>query len=629
MRDPNLLQLLPRAGTTLPQRKTDGSYLCNHWYCNNGEYVPPQCQGFAYSSCREFWHVTPKYSTGMNEQRIFDFGLLLVVVYLGPAFILTVSACIERPSSNSTCLFIHWVPETLPSRYALQPVLFPPATLACLADFNLTVAPSIRASWQCDWETDVIQTFVSVSMAQRVPPVHTLLRNVAIRDTDIADMLSALPDAESAAMAARTWFRRNEHIWRSWIPPPPSDYVKKIVPVRGRTTPFAISLVLLALLVTTNLLSIAGLMRFRSDTLICIQSPALVAAVNVGALMGGLSSSLDLPFAIDLTPALCAVKTAMLILGLGSMLVALLAKTWRVYYIFSNLRLSLIVTGRLFRLNVSNTHLTGLGVLTLAVYALLATLWIVTAVPQPVQVIANETTFKYRCGSRMDLGAPELTALVIVALPFLYHWTLAGVGLFLAHRIRSLAVLNNEPTATMIAMVGVTLPTVFIAMLQFTPGDPFVFAYSMLTLLSLLIGSVAICLRPLSLVVERGSRFLLAPIMHLSGAGLHSSKIASIMDPSTRKQPNRNVGALTKLVNQSLDDLGIESSINPSIAAVSGSASVAGVSDEDMAALVQVVATAWHGTDKLVRQSVACRLPVLVGTHMGRRDANARWWTPW
>ncbi|KAJ3363717.1 hypothetical protein GGF32_003754 [Allomyces javanicus] len=632
MRDPSLLQLLPRAGTTPPQRKSDGSYLCSTWYCQNGEYVPPQCQGAAYSSCHEFWHVMPESSTGMNEQRILDFGLPLVIVYLGPAFIPTVSACIERQSSISTCLFFHRVPETLPSRYLLQPVHFPPATLGCLADFNLTLAPSIRTSWRCDWETDVIQKFVSGSMTQRVPPVHTLLLNVVIRDTDIADMLSALPDVEDTAMAACAWTRQNVHIWRSWIPPPPSDYVKNMVPVRSRAAPFAISLALLALLVAINCLSIAGLVRFRSDPLIRIQSPALVAAVNIGALMGGLGSSLDLPFAMDLTPALCALKTAMLILGLGSVLVSLLAKTWRVFYIFSNLRLSLVVAGRLFRLNVSNAHLAGLGGLTLAVYALLVALWIVTAVPQPVQVIVNETTFTYRCGSRMDLGPPEMAAIMIVALIVLYHWTIAGVGLFLAHRIRSLAVLNNESTATIVAMAGVTLPTVFIAMLQFTPGDPFVivFAYSILTLLSLFVGSVAISLRPLSLVVARGSRFLLAPMMHLSGAGSHSSKFASIKDSSSaRRRLSGNVGALTKLVNQSLDDLGFETCHDFSDSGGDGTASVAGVSDEAMTSTVETVMMAWNGTSKLGRQSVACRLSVLVGTHLGRRDVHARWWTSW
>ncbi|KNE55883.1 hypothetical protein, variant [Allomyces macrogynus ATCC 38327] len=632
MLDPNLLRLLPRAGTTLPQRTSDGSYLCSSWYCQNGEYVPPQCQGAAYSSCREFWHVMPEYSTGMSEQRILDFGLPLVVVYLGPAFIPTVSACIERQLSNSTCLLFHWVPETLPSRYLLQPVHFPPATPDCLAEFNLTVAPSIRTSWRCDWETDVIQKFASVSVTQRVPPVHTLLHNLVIRDTDIADMLSALPIAEGTAMAACAWTRQNEHVWRSWIPPPPSDYVKNLVPVRSRTTPFAIALALLALLIVINLLSIAGLARFRSDPLIRIQSPALVAAVNLGALMGGLGSSLDLPFATDLTPALCAVKTAMLILGLGSVLVALLAKTWRVFYIFSNLRLSLVVAGQLFRLNVSNAHLAGLGGLTLAVYALLVAFWIVIAVPQPVQVIASSTTFTYRCGSRMDLGPPELAAMAIVTLIVLYHWTLAGFGLFLAHRIRSLAVLNNESTATMVAMSGVTLPTVFIAMLQFTPGDPFliVFAYSVLTLLSLLIGSAAISMRPLGLIVARGSQFLLAPILHLSGASTHPTRIASIVDSSTRRIPNSNVGALTRLVNQSLDDLGLESTRNdPSNSAADGSVPVADVSDEAMAAALQAVAIAWRGIGKLIRQSVACRMPVLVGTHMGRRDARAWWWTPW
>ncbi|KNE58691.1 hypothetical protein AMAG_04246 [Allomyces macrogynus ATCC 38327] len=606
MRDPNLLQLLPRAGTTLPQRKTDGSSLCDYWYCQNGEYVPPQCQGAAYSSCREFWHVVPDYSPGKNEQRILDFNLPLVVVYLGPTFTPTVTACLERRSSNSTCLFFYWVPETLPSRYPLLQVNFPPATLDCIADFNLTLSPSNRTSWRCDWETDVIQKFVSVSMTQRVPPVHTLLLNFVIRDTDIVGLLSALPDVEGTATTACAWLRKNEQIWRPWIPRQPSGYVKTLVPVRTQTAPFAISLALLALLVAINCLSIAGLVCFRSDPLIRIQSPALVAAVN----------------------------SAMMIIGLSVVLVALLAKAWRIFYIFSNLRLSVVVAGRLVRLNVSNKHLALLAVLILAVYAILETLWLVTTLPQPVQVIASRTTFTYRCGTRMDLGFAETADFVLAYLMVLYHWFLAGIGIYLAHRIRSLAVLNNESTATMVAMTGVSLPSVFIAVLQFTTDDPFllVFANANIAVLSLLVGSVAISLRPLILIVVSGSQFLLAPVAHLSGASSqsYSSKVASIMDSSTHRKPNSNMGAITRLVNESLDDMGLETRNDPTISAVEGTlAAVAGFSDENMAAVVQCVASAWYGNSKVARQSVACRIPVLVGTCMGRRDAHAWWWTPW
>ncbi|ORZ36018.1 hypothetical protein BCR44DRAFT_33871 [Catenaria anguillulae PL171] len=33
-----------------------------------------------FGRCRELWHVTPDYSVGVNEQRIFDSDLPLVVV---------------------------------------------------------------------------------------------------------------------------------------------------------------------------------------------------------------------------------------------------------------------------------------------------------------------------------------------------------------------------------------------------------------------------------------------------------------------------------------------------------------------------------------------------------------------
>ncbi|KNE55892.1 hypothetical protein AMAG_01758 [Allomyces macrogynus ATCC 38327] len=632
MRDPNLLQLLPRAGSTLPQRKLDGSYLCSLWYCQNGEYVPPQCQGAAYSSCRELWHVMPDYSPGMNEQRILDFNLPLVVVYLGPAFIPTVSACIEHQSSNSTCLFFYWVPETLPSRFLLQPVHFPPATFPCMAAFNQSVAPSNSTSWNCDWETDVLQKAASASIKQRVPPVHSLLLNFFLRDTDIVEMLSALPDAGTIAGTACEWTREHEYIWGSWIPLPPSDYVKTLQLTSAKTSWLAFSLALLAMLVVTNCISLVSLVCFRSDPLIRIQSPAVVAAVNLGALAGGIGTALDLMFANALSAPVCTAKTAVSALGLGVVLIALLAKTWRVFYIFSNLRLSLVVAGRLFRLNVSNKHLALLGALILALDALLISVWLSATLPQPVQQPASASKFTYRCGFLTDLGQVAAAQVALTGLALLYHWVLAGVVLYLAYRIRSLIMLNNESTVTMIAVASVTLPTVFVAAIQATVADPLlvVFSSTIIALLSLLVGSAAISLRPLGLAAGAASQFLLGLVSRARRSGTRTPMAASTCS-GRRGGGVDAVGALTKLVNASLEDVGIETRNLSSGIALDGAmmANSPHVSDETMAAAVRTVVTEWHGSEATISHSVACRLPILVGTHFGLRPAHAWWWTPW
>ncbi|KNE58699.1 hypothetical protein AMAG_04252 [Allomyces macrogynus ATCC 38327] len=632
MRDPHLLQLLPRAGTTLPQRKSDGSYLCIYWYCQNGEYVPPQCQGAAYSGCHEFWHVTPDYSPGMNEQRILDFGLPLVVVYLGPTFIPTVSACIERQSSNSTCLFFYWVPEMLPSRYALQPVHFPPATFPCMSAFNQSIAPSNATSWNCDWETDVLQKVATASITHRVPPVHSLLLNFVVRDTDIVDMLSD-PDAVELVATACAWTRENERIWSPWIPAPPSDYVKTLQLASARTSRFAISLAVLTLLVAINCISLASLVWFRRDPLIRIQSPSLVAAVNLGALVSGIGSTLDLVLADALSAYVCTAKTVVSALGLGTVLIALLAKTWRVFYIFSNLRLSLVVAGRLFRLNVSNRHLGLLGALILALDALLISVWIAATLPQPVQQSAGATTFTYRCGSLMDLGPATAVQVLLTGLALLYHWLLAGAGLYFAYRIRSLAMINNESTVTMVAVTSVTLPTVFVVAIQVTSTNPLVVVFdsAIIVVLSLLIGSVAISLRPLSLAAGTAGRVLLGSVTRSRKSGHTHAIMAASTIPGGRGGGVDAVGALTKLVNESLEDVGIETRNLTSAYALDGTmmANTPDISGEAMAAAVRTVVTEWHGSEAAIRHSVACRLPVLVGTHFGLRAAHAWWWTAW
>ncbi|ORZ36033.1 hypothetical protein BCR44DRAFT_59857 [Catenaria anguillulae PL171] len=98
---PEVLQYLPMQGTTPTERLDSGEFMCTQSYCTNGIYVPPQClpNGTWFGRCRELWHVTPDYSVGVNEQRIFDLGLPLVVVYLGNRFL----PLLYSPKPSSAC----------------------------------------------------------------------------------------------------------------------------------------------------------------------------------------------------------------------------------------------------------------------------------------------------------------------------------------------------------------------------------------------------------------------------------------------------------------------------------------------------------------------------------------------
>ncbi|KNE55893.1 hypothetical protein AMAG_17836 [Allomyces macrogynus ATCC 38327] len=89
---------------------------------------------------------------------------------------------------------------------------------------------------------------------------------------------------------------------------------------------------------------------------------------------------------------------AMSTLEFGIALAALLAKTWRVFYVLANLRLSLVMSGRVFRLNVTNKHLALLGALILSFDALLVSLWVSSVSPRPVQETTGTTALTYRCG---------------------------------------------------------------------------------------------------------------------------------------------------------------------------------------------------------------------------------------
>ncbi|ORZ36020.1 hypothetical protein BCR44DRAFT_147161, partial [Catenaria anguillulae PL171] len=433
---PDVLQYLPAQGTTPTERLASGEFMCTKRYCTNGIYVPPQCMpnGAWFGRCREMWHVTPDYSIGVNEQRIFDLGLPLVVVYLGNRFLPLVEQCLQRQDPTRTCLFFYWTPETLIGMYPVERVNFDPPRPGSWASWNnaLAVGPDVKLT--VDWDTDLLHKIAHKSVRETVPPAWSMFRSVIFSDADILQMLASVTSTDNLDMIACDWVKKNEAVWKTWIPPAPTDLVSRYTPL---LPPNQVSIGLHALygilLVQLAITSIA-LYLFRRDAKVRIQSPILLSAALAGAFIQSTAVMLK-----QWAPSNCSVAPHFIAIGWCLVQVAILLKVWRTYYIFFNLRISTVIYGRLFTLKVTTKHLLATGAVLLVAVLGNVIIKFLMAPLTPEMRALSATQFTNACTMRITpLGIFGEWSWVMFQL----H--IAGGALWMSHKTKGVVSLYNE-----------------------------------------------------------------------------------------------------------------------------------------------------------------------------------------
>ncbi|KAI9155999.1 hypothetical protein H9P43_009109 [Blastocladiella emersonii ATCC 22665] len=435
---PDLLALLPPAGTTPPARLLTGEYVCGAPVCTDGVYVPPQCR-FG-GICRELWHIRPGLNPGETEQRIHDLGLPLVVVYLGDTFDARVTACLAAADPARTCLFYAWAPYPALAAFALQRVHLPGYTPGCWSRFNATLAGSGETRLECDWPVEVLQKLAHPGTMEEVPQVAGLLRGFSVADDALRGMLARLDAGEEVADVACDWIRAHETTWSAWIGVPPADHV---VPIRRASWLDADLLLLLLLTSLTTLLillTLAATYRLRTEPALRVQSPSLVALHLAGSLL--LILGLFLP---TLSLAACPARAFLTSLGLAAIQFATAARVWRVHAIVANVSFSVVVFGRLA--TVRGTTIRQI----MAAFAVCAAGVAVAVAPWTAAVAGSSADLVPLATLPPSFARvcprPETAAWIALVPVVLVHVPLAAATAWLVRKTRNVVTLTADPRA--------------------------------------------------------------------------------------------------------------------------------------------------------------------------------------
>ncbi|KAI9176061.1 hypothetical protein H9P43_006426 [Blastocladiella emersonii ATCC 22665] len=450
---PVLANLLP-VGTTPPARNADGSYICNpakYSFCSTeGTFIPPQCQGANRASCRELWHISPSYSSGQTEQLIISLNLKLVVVYLGSSFTAKVTECARQ--GNYGCIFYYWVPEVIPATNNLTAVNLPPYSSTCYAKFNATNAGGAGQSLTCDWGAELLMKVGSATMHTTAPYVSAFMRLLKLRDVDINGLLLQFASNSQADVPACDWIRNNKNLWTSWIPAPPTDYIRYLDELQV-SEGVTVAVLILTALVLFSVPAFLGLLYYyRKQPAVRSQSPPFMGLITMGVGIVGISVALEVT-----TPSAstCAARTWLLALGAAVVLSSIIVKTWRIFTIFGNRQMQ--------RMKLGNTKLMMyVGALVLLDIVVLA-VYNGVALPQPTMAQVTLTTYTYVCGTPATDGAMAMTAILGV-----YHALLLVAAVWLSFKIRKVASTYNESkfigmaSYQILVACAIVIPVVFL-----------------------------------------------------------------------------------------------------------------------------------------------------------------------
>ncbi|KAI9223516.1 hypothetical protein BC828DRAFT_375678 [Blastocladiella britannica] len=472
--DPAVLALLPPAGTTPPGEYEPGEDLCADYpvFCSNGMYIPPQCQpgGSAFGTCRELWHLDPTGNHGETEQKIVDFNLPLVVVYLGSRFGAEVARCATTGPPNWTCIFYFWAPDALLAENPVVKVRFPTATAACWSNFNASLAGTALTSLPCDWTAEYLGKLGSTAALAPVPHVSRFLKLLTISEGDINTMLNGLDPVNKPNAhfdAACTWVKQHVSTWSEWIPPPPVGYV------RYRDTSLngwgALVATLAAITIMLSFANMVLIYRHQTNKQLRFASPFLLGVATTASTL--LSIALLLPL-VAATAITCVSAIYFACVGLLFWQVALFARAWRIFAIASNRQFSILVMGRLVLIRGTSSQIAGSLVLLVAVVAMLLMPWTLGGAPWEPRRVDNmysASLFNVVCPA-----GPRFTFLLpIVAL----HAVLGSVSFGLAVATRKVATITNDSQQVLVSSATLASSLLLSLLIWITDPNPASFTW--------------------------------------------------------------------------------------------------------------------------------------------------------
>ncbi|WAR11683.1 IGF1R-like protein, partial [Mya arenaria] len=179
------------------------SFYCNSADCVEGIYYGPKCNPNNMYTCSTLLASYPEMDMGALKAQVRNLKLPVNIAWIGPHLQHFIHDRVSR--QNRPVLFFSWEPNTLTAGKLFTRVKFP------LCQNDLTQLPT-----DCDFGLNQFTKVVWSKVKTSIPEAYHVISKMTFHQDEYIQMLQVRD--ESVENVACQWVRRNEEVWKTWLP---------------------------------------------------------------------------------------------------------------------------------------------------------------------------------------------------------------------------------------------------------------------------------------------------------------------------------------------------------------------------------------------------------------------------
>jgi len=220
----------------------DSNYDCNtppvpgYWegtelVCQQGRYVPPQCQGENAKYCQEILMITADWTQGFWELQVKYNKLNFTLAYLGIQN--WVEVLLNKTAAGEDFIFLAGAPDPIIAKLGAEPIMFKPYTQECPHWDALSYLKTNQSPPSGYFRSDCnypMMPLTKIIRTDRLRDTDADLRNffesVMLLDNQVLEIMKDLElggGSKNVYDSACSWVKNNPNVWKSWIANTPAS----------------------------------------------------------------------------------------------------------------------------------------------------------------------------------------------------------------------------------------------------------------------------------------------------------------------------------------------------------------------------------------------------------------------
>ena len=184
--------------------------------CQQGRYVPPQCEGKNAAYCQEILGASPSWDQGFFEGLLNNSGLNFSFAYLGGGNLPKV--LMRKKKAKEDFIFYWFSPDPLVAILGAEPIMFKPYTEECAQ--KRTTFPYTNRN-DCGYPSIPLTKIARRDRLQDADrDFQHFFNSILFLDSQIFAMMQAHTTGggtKNIFEVACSWVKENRDIWKDWI----------------------------------------------------------------------------------------------------------------------------------------------------------------------------------------------------------------------------------------------------------------------------------------------------------------------------------------------------------------------------------------------------------------------------